>query len=69
MKKHKPNLDEVLKAGKALSKEVVVCMLSGGAHEALVFAHQKWKDAVDGRPDWGPTCTKKETKSNNIKDE
>ena len=64
MKKHKPSLDEVIKAGKALSKEVVVCMLTGAAHEELVKAHAQWRDAVDGKPNWGVTCTKKEDNSN-----
>ena len=59
-KKHKPKLEELIIAGKALSKEVMYCMLNGGAHEALVDAHQKWKDAIDGKPNWGKTCTKKE---------
>lgn len=63
MKKHKPNLEEVLNAGKALSKEVMVCMLTGAAHEELVKAHAKWKDAVDGKPNWGKTCTKNKSKS------
>jgi hypothetical protein len=64
MKKHKPNLDEVIEAGRALSKEVMVCMLTGAAHEELVKAHAQWRDAVDGKPNWGVTCTKKEENSN-----
>jgi hypothetical protein len=41
-----------------LSKEVMVAMLSGSAHEELVKAHAEWKDAVDGKPKWGKACTK-----------
>ena len=48
----------MLEAGKRLSKEVMVAMLNGMAHEELIQAHQAWKDAVDGKPNWGKTCKK-----------
>lgn len=58
MKQHEPDIQELIKAGKALSKEVMVAMLSGSAHEELVKAHADWKDAIDGKPKWGKACTK-----------
>lgn len=45
-------------AGRVLSKEVMVVMLNGGAHEELINAHAKWKDTIDGKPNWGKTCKK-----------
>ena len=57
-KKFEPNMKAVITAGKALSKEVMVCMLNGMAHEELIKAHADWKDAVDGKPNWGTTCKK-----------
>lgn len=57
-KKFEPDMEAVLNAGKALSKEVMVAMLNGMAHEELIKAHANWKDAVDGKPNWGTTCKK-----------
>ena len=51
-------MEAVLNAGKVLSKEVMVVMLNGMAHEELIKAHADWKDAVDGKPNWGTTCKK-----------
>ena len=33
-------------------------MLNGMAHEELIKAHDDWKDLIDGKPNWGKTCTK-----------
>ena len=44
--------------GAKLSKETMVVMLNGMAHEELIKAHDDWKDLVDGKPKWGKTCTK-----------
>lgn len=60
-KKHNPDIDELIEAGNILSKEVMLCMITGGAHEELIKAHNKWKEAIDGKPNWGKTC-KKENK-------
>jgi hypothetical protein len=46
------------KAGASLSKEAMVVMLNGMAHEELIKAHDDWKDLTDGKPNWGKTCTK-----------
>lgn len=54
----KPDIEALIKAGKALSKEVMVVMLNGMAHEELIKAHADWKDAIDGKPNWGKTCKK-----------
>lgn len=54
----KPDMEALIKAGKALSKEVMVVMLNGIAHEELIKAHSDWKDAIDGKPNWGKTCKK-----------
>lgn len=62
--KHKIDYQEVVSAGKALSKEVMVVMLNGGAHKELIDAHARWKDAIDGAPNWGITCTKKQKTKN-----
>jgi hypothetical protein len=50
--------DALRKAGASLSKETMVVMLNGGAHEELIKAHDDWKDLTDGKPNWGKTCTK-----------
>lgn len=50
--------DKLRKAGAVLSKEVMVTMLNGQAHEELIKAHDAWKDLTDGKPNWGKTCTK-----------
>ena len=55
---HNPDINELIKAGKALSKEVMVAMLNANAHEELIKAHADWKDAIDGKPNWGATCKK-----------
>jgi hypothetical protein len=57
-KKFEPDMEAVINAGKVLSKEVMVAMLNGMAHEELIKAHADWKDAVDGKPNWGTTCKK-----------
>jgi hypothetical protein len=54
----KSEVERLTKAGASLSKEVMVVMLNGGAHEELIKAHDDWKDLTDGKPKWGKTCTK-----------
>ena len=52
------DLEQVRKAGASLSKEAMVVMLNASAHEELIKAHDDWKDLIDGKPNWGKTCTK-----------
>ena len=54
----KAEVERLTKAGASLSKEVMVVMLNGMAHEELIKAHDDWKDLTDGKPNWGKTCTK-----------
>lgn len=54
----KAKVEQLTKAGAILSKETMVVMLNGGAHEELIKAHDNWKDLVDGKPNWGTTCKK-----------
>ena len=54
----KDEVERLTKAGASLSKEAMVVMLNGGAHEELIKAHDDWKDLTDGKPNWGKTCTK-----------
>lgn len=54
----KKQVERLTKAGAKLSKEAMVVMLNGGAHEELIKAHDDWKDLTDGKPNWGKTCTK-----------
>lgn len=54
----KAKVEQLTKAGASLSKETMVVMLNGGAHDELIKAHDEWKDLVDGKPNWGTTCKK-----------
>lgn len=60
-RKHKINSEELITASRNLSKEVMLVMLNGYAHDELIDAHAKLKDVLDGAPDWGSTCTKNKT--------
>lgn len=49
---------ELMDAGNALGKEVLVLMLNGGASEELIKAYENWRDVSVGKPNWGKTCKK-----------
>lgn len=52
------DIEQLKKLGDEMSKQLMIVMLKGLAHEELIVAHDKWKDYVDGKPKWGKTCTK-----------
>lgn len=53
-------ISRIKSAGNQLSKQTMVVMLSGNAHEELIAAHDAWKDVVDGSPNWGKTQNRKQ---------